>query len=42
LYGIGVSIAWSAFASYLLLKIIDATLGLRVGINEELLVSLSL
>ena len=35
--GIVVSMVWSMVASYVLLKLIDSTLGLRVGRDEELM-----
>jgi len=38
LYGIAVSIGWSMLGTGILLKLIDITLGLRVGIDDELLV----
>mmetsp|Transcript_64388 Transcript_64388/g.94277 ORF Transcript_64388/g.94277 Transcript_64388/m.94277 type:complete len:727 (+) Transcript_64388:235-2415(+) len=37
LYGIAVSIGWSMLGTGILLKLIDLTLGLRVGIDDELL-----
>jgi len=37
LYGIAISIVWSMLATGVLLKLIDLTMGLRVGIDEELL-----
>lgn len=36
--GIAISVVWSMLATAVLLKLIDATLGLRVGVDEELLV----
>jgi len=37
LYGIGVSVAWASVVSFLLLKLVDVTMGLRVASEEELL-----
>ena len=37
LYGSVVCVVWSVVATYVLLKMIDATLGLRVCIDDELL-----
>ena len=37
LYGSVVCVGWSVVATYVLLKMIDATLGLRVCIDDELL-----
>jgi len=37
LYGIVISIVWSVVVSYVLLKLIDWSLGLRVGRDEELI-----
>ena len=37
LYGSVVCVLWSVVATYILLKMIDATLGLRVCIDDELL-----
>lgn len=37
LYGTVISVIWSVVVTWILLKLIDMTLGLRVGIDEELL-----
>jgi Amt family ammonium transporter len=34
--GVGFTLAWSAFASFVLLKLIDRTIGLRVTDEQEL------
>ena len=35
LYGIGATIVWSGLATFVILKIVDAAFGLRVGEEEE-------
>lgn len=35
LTGVAATVVWSGFCSYLILKILDATLGLRVSVDEE-------
>jgi len=37
LYGVAISIVWSMLGTVILLKLIDASFGLRVGVDEELL-----
>ena len=39
--GVAISIVWSMLGTVILLKLIDASFGLRVGVDEELLVGVA-